>query len=391
MTFNNRELSHEIKEMAKKYPIVTVIGPRQSGKTTLVRQLFSHKPYLSLENPDDRMFASQDPKAFLARYPEGAVFDEVQRVPEILSYIQTIVDERKMKGMFILTGSHQLDLQNAVNQSLAGRTAMLKLLPYSISELPIAHKFDLDDHLFHGMYPRIFADQIMPSKFYRDYVQTYIERDVRQIINIKDLGLFRKFLKLCAGRIGQVFNSSNLSNELGVSSHTVKSWLSVIEASFIVFQLPPYFENFGKRVIKGSKLYFYDVGLASYLLDVNDVRQISRDPLRGNLVENLVVSEIFKKDLNKGIEPNYYFFRESNGNEVDLIYKVGNQLIPIEIKSSQTFHKSFLKGIKYFVNLVGEDRSKESILIYSGEQEQNIGDCQIINYKNIVNILKNID
>ncbi|MDF1653966.1 MAG: ATP-binding protein [Coxiellaceae bacterium] len=386
-----RALEPELIEMSGFYPVVTVIGPRQSGKTTLVRALFKDKPYVSLENPDEREFATTDPRNFLAKYPDGAILDEIQQVPSLLSYIQGIVDEKKSKGMFILTGSHQLALHQSISQSLAGRTSVLRLLPLSITELNQAVQFELlDQYIYQGMYPRVYSDQIDPTKYYRDYVQTYIERDVRQLINVKDLSLFQKFIKLCAGRIGQLFNASNISNELGVSYHTIQQWLSILEASFVTFRLEPYFENLGKRITKSAKLYFTDVGLASYLLDIRDQSQVSRDPLRGGLAENFMVMEFIKNALNIGQEPACYFYRDSNNNEVDLVYKKANQLIPIGIKSSMTFHRDFMKGLNYFYHVAGEERVKEGYLVYAGEQEQQVGLFNVVNYKNIEKIVADI-
>ena len=383
MNFLKREIASELLEMSKAYPVVTLLGPRQSGKTTLCKTLFPAKPYITLEDMDERSFAESDPKGFLARFSDGAIFDEIQRVPKLLSFIQGVVDSVDKKGFFILTGSHQLALHESVSQSLAGRTAILKLLPFDINEVAsITQQFTLDEYIYHGMYPRIYKDNLPPTKFYRDYVQTYLERDVRQMVNVKDLALFQQFLKLCAGRTGQVFNSHNLSNELGISYHTVSNWLSILEASFVIFRLQPYFENFGKRIIKSPKIYFTDVGLATYLLDITTVEQISRDPLRGSLVENLVISDFIKNRLNKGFEPNFYFYRDSNQNEVDLIFKNGNNLIPIEIKASQTFHPQFLKGLEYFKALTKE-RCKKGILIYGGEQEQRLNDFFVYNFRHV--------
>jgi predicted AAA+ superfamily ATPase len=383
-----RDMANEAQEMAKVYPVVTLIGPRQSGKTTLIKELFPDKPYVSLEDLDEKNLAENDPRGFLARFPDGAILDEIQRVPALLSFLQGVVDRAEKKGLFILTGSHQLALHESISQSLAGRTAILKLLPFDINEVTaITKTFSLDDYIYHGMYPRIYKDNINPTKFYRDYVQTYIERDVRQMIQIKDLTLFQKFLKLCAGRIGQVFNSHGLSNELGVAYHTVSNWLSILEASFIIFRLQPYFENFGKRMIKAPKIYFTDVGLASYLLDITSVQQIARDPLRGSLVENFIISECLKRRLNKGFEPSFYYYRDSNHNEVDLIFKSGQYLIPIEIKAAQTFHIQFLKGLEYFKKLAG-DRCLHGYLVYAGEQEQRVNDFYIYNFKHLDEILK---
>jgi len=377
-----RELATELQEMMRYYPIVTVIGPRQSGKTTLVKTLYPERPYVSMENPDERRLAEADPRAFLARFPDGVIIDEVQRYPDLLSYIQGVVDELNQNGLFILTGSHQLALHEAVSQSLAGRTAILKLLPLSQSELSQSGvDYSLDDYFFQGMYPRLYQNAIPPDKFYRDYMLTYLERDVRQMIQIKDLSLFQQFLHLCAGYVGQLVNHDALSNALGISASTVKSWLSILEASFIIFRLKPYYENFGKRIIKSSKLYFYDVGLASYLLDFRDKKELAFTPMRGSLMENFVILDILKNHLNRGVEPSMYFYRDNSQHEVDLILKSGSMLIPVEIKSSQTFHPSFLKGLTYFQNLVKE-RCNKGYLIYAGEYTQRVGSVELIQYKN---------
>ncbi len=390
MDFITREILSEITNMANCYPVVTIVGPRQSGKTTVVKQLFPNKPYITLEDLDERELADNDPRGFLARFPKGAILDEIQRKPELLSYIQGIVDSKNINGMFILTGSHQLSLRDMVSQSLAGRTAILKLLPLTMAELSESNvSLSLEECLLTGMYPRIFKSQINPTKYYRDYIQTYVERDVRNIINIKDLKLFQNFLKLCASRIGQVFNAHNLSNELGVSHNTIKNWLSVLEASFLVFTLAPYYENFGKRVIKSPKLYFTDVGLASYLLDIHSIEQVSRDPLKGSLVENLVILEFVKTALNRGIDLSCYYYRDSNNKEVDLLIKDGANFHAIEIKSSKTFHSDFLKGLTYFKNIV-KDRYIGGYLIYAGEQQQVIGDNQVVNFYNINKICDQI-
>ncbi len=377
-----RTLEKELQDMAHAYPVVTVIGPRQSGKTTLCRQTFPDKPYTSLEDPDERQFAESDPRGFLARFPEGAILDEIQRLPLLLSYIQGIVDRSTKKGIYILTGSHQLALHESISQSLAGRTALLKLLPLSIEELGQVSFSSLNHYVLNGMYPRIYHDKINPSKFYRDYVQTYVERDVRQMIHIRDLSLFQAFLKLCAGRVGQLFNSHSLGNELGISYHTVQNWISILESSFLVFRLRPYFENFGKRVLKSPKLYFTDTGLAAWLLDIHSVAQLERDPLRGSLCENFIVAEFLKNRLNRGIEPSFYFYRDSNQREVDLIYKTGNKLFPVEIKASQTFNRCFLDSLQYFKQLTA-DRCPGGALMYAGEQEQQTGDVRVFNFHHV--------
>lgn len=383
-----RCLTSELLEMARNYPVVSVLGPRQSGKTTLVRHCFPQKIYVNLEALDLQEMAKIDPRGFLDQYPDGAILDEIQRVPSLLSYIQLIVDENPQKGMFLLTGSHQLELHQAITQSLAGRTALLTLLPMSLSELNSAGiDLDLDSSLLSGGYPRIYKDDLNPTKAYRNYFQTYVERDLRQLLHVKDLSQFQRFIKICAGRIGQLLNLEGLGNEVGVSSNTVKEWFSILEASFILFRLQPYFENFGKRIVKSPKIYFYDVGLAAYLLGIETGEQMSRDPLRGNLFENLVILELLKTRLNQGMDPQLYFFRDSHGHEVDVIYQSGNSLVPIEIKSSKTFHKDYLKNISFFQKVVG-DRYKEGILIYSGEQEHTIQSCKLLNYRHATNALK---
>ena len=375
-----RKILTELEQLSKSYPVITVIGPRHSGKTTLVRNAFPHKPYVNLEAPDIRILVEHDPRSFLERHPNGAILDEIQRVPELLSYIQVVVDESDQKGLFILIGSHQLELHQAISQSLAGRTAHLTLLPMSLQELHDAEiACDLDQLLLKGGYPRIYKDNLDPTKAYRNYFQTYVERDLRQLINVKDLTQFERFVRICAGRIGQLINLEEIGGEIGVSSHTVKEWISILEASFIIFRLQPYFENFGKRIIKSPKLFFVDVGLAAYLLGIENATQMHRDPLRGHLVENLIMVELMKWRFNHGMDHQLYFYRDIQKNEVDAIFKNGNQLIPIEIKSSKTFHPDFLKQIQFCQNLVGT-RAPKGYLIYAGEQEQSIGSIELLNF-----------
>ncbi|MBF8262817.1 MAG: hypothetical protein HW387_482 [Parachlamydiales bacterium] len=383
-----RELEPELKELAKGYPIVTIIGPRQSGKTTLAQHAFPEKKYVNLEFPDIRAMALQDPRGFLEQFPDGAILDEIQRVPELLSYIQPLVDAKEQKGMFILTGSHQLELQQAISQSLAGRAALLTLLPLTLTELQAAG-FDLsvDEWMFRGGYPRIYNDQLDPTKAYRSYFQTYVERDLRQLIQVKDLLQFERFVHILAGRVGQILNMEDIGSEVGISSHTVKHWISIMEASFIVFRLPPYFENFGKRVIKSPKLYFNDVGLATYLLGIQNEVQLSRDPLRGNLFENAILLELKKHQLNLGLDPSLFYYRDVQQNEIDLIYKKGHDLIPIEIKSSKTFHPEFTKKLQYFQSLAKE-RAPVAFLIYAGDAEQRIRTTRVLNFRHAAEALK---
>jgi uncharacterized protein len=375
-----RQMSKELKSASKKYPVVTVTGPRQTGKTTLVKDVFPDKPYANLEALGTRELADADPIGFLDRYPDGAVLDEIQRCPQLLSEIQVRVDNAQTNGMFILTGSHQIGLRNAIAQSLAGRTAILHLLPMSMEELnDEGIQYSLDEILLQGCFPRVYKEEMNPSKMYNNYVQTYLERDLRQMIEVKNLHLFHRFLKLCVGRIGQLFNKESLAGEVGVSAKTIGHWLSILEASYLVFLLPPYFENFGKRVIKSPKLYFCDVGLAAFLLGIETVSQMERDPLRGNLVENLVILELIKGRWNRGLEHHLYFYRDSQQNEVDVLYQRGHELVPIEIKAAKTFNRSFLKGLSSFKILAGE-RCQDPVMIYSGSGEQTVHDVQLLHF-----------
>jgi len=384
----HRKMEKILQSTFKHYPIVTIVGARQTGKSTLAKHTFPQKPYVNLEAPDIQTFAKKDPRGFLSQYPDGAILDEIQNTPELLSYIQVMVDEKGCNELFVLTGSNQLALHKSISQSLAGRTAIFELLPLSIDELAkVDIDLDVDQYLFQGFFPRIYKEGLDPTQVYRDYVKTYVERDVRNLINIKDLAQFQKFLRLCAARIGQILNINNLCNEIGISNPTAKSWLSILEASYLIIKLQPYYENFGKRSIKSSKIYFTDVGLAAYLLDIHNIDQIKRDPLRGQLVENLMVTELFKHRLNRNIPTNFYFYRDSNMNEVDIIFKEGSQLVPIEIKSSQTFHAEFLKGLKYFEK-IAKNVAPEGYLIYTGSHEQKIGNFSVLNYKNFGKIFR---
>ena len=384
-----RTMTRELIESSREYPIVTVLGPRQSGKTTLVQHTFPDKPYFLLETPDVRLAAETDPKGFLSQLPEGAILDEIQRVPVLLSYIQGIVDSNQKQGMFILTGSHQPDLQHAINQSLAGRTAILTLLPLSLVELQQLRDNDrnssLDADVFElivkGSFPRLHQFQLKPERFYNGYLQTYVERDVRAIINISDLARFQTFMVLLAGRIGQLINYSALANDVGVSSTTIKSWISVLKASYVIFELPPYFENIRKRVVKSAKIYFTDTGLAAFLLGIHSSQQASRDPLRGNLYENFIILEIRKQLLNQGKRPQLYFYRDSNGNEVDLLMRTAAGMLPVEIKSSATFTSSFLKGIEYFRE-VSPDTTQHGYVFYNGDEDFLVRNIYVKNFLN---------
>jgi len=377
-----RRISPLLVKLFQDYPILTLTGPRQSGKTTLVKALFKGLPYVNLEAPDIRAYAQEDGRGFIEQYrASGAVFDEVQRVPQLLSYVQVIVDENDRNGQFVLTGSHQMELHSAITQSLAGRTTLQRLLPLSLQELADAQiSLSADEAIFKGGLPRIFAQDLDATRTYRDYLQTYVERDVRALSNVKDLALFEKFLGLCAGRIGQLLNASSLATEVGVSAPTIQHWISVLEASFIIFRVQPYHENFGKRLVKAPKLYFTDTGLACFLLKLRRQEEVARDPLRGQLFENLVMLEILKAQYAQGHDANLSFFRDAHGNEVDLLIQRGRQLQPIEIKSSQTFNPNFLKGIRHFEKLCEPGRCQQPAVVYAGTVESRVHGTQVCSF-----------
>jgi len=368
--------------MSKDYPVVTITGPRQSGKTTLAKHLFNKLPYHSFENPDTRLLAETDPRAFLNQFDKGAVLDEIQHVPQLLSYLQQIVDEHRNERLFILTGSNQFSLLDNISQSLAGRTAILKLLPLSFTEIPDIKKLSTDEIMYRGFYPAIHAYHLNPTKTYRNYYETYLERDMRQLIHVRELSLFQKFIRICAGRIGNLFNASAIADETGVSVKTIQSWVSILEASYVIKRLQPYHENINKRLIKSPKLYFYDVGLAVYLLGIEDPIQLERDPLRGAIFENMMIMELIKRRFNQGLDPNLYFYRDSHHFEIDAIQKKGNELIPYEIKSAQTFHPGFLKGLNRFKKLFRE-RVTDMYLIYDGEMQSIIQDVHLLNFRSL--------
>ncbi|WP_217629991.1 ATP-binding protein [Thiothrix caldifontis] len=380
MPMIKRDIAPELLESSREYPVVTLFGPRQSGKTVLAQQCFPDKPYFLLEDPDTRLAAETDPRGFLSQMPNGAILDEIQRLPILLSYLQGIVDKAQQPGMFILTGSHQPDLHTAVSQSLAGRTALLTLLPLTLEEIrQVQPELDVFELIYQGAFPRLQSQQLQPNRFFNGYLQTYVERDVRAILNIKDLSRFQQFLVLLAGRVGQVVNYTGLGNDVGVSSTTIQHWVSVLKASYILFELPPFFANIRrKRVIKSPKLYFTDTGLVAFLLGIQSAEQVVRDPLRGNLYENLMILEILKAHLNRGLRPDLYFYRDSQGNEVDLLIRQRQGLLPVEIKSSATFSPAFLKGIDTF-RAVSPDCLPNGVVLYNGEQTHQIGQTRVFN------------
>ena len=382
-----RTIQTQLKKLASMYPVVTITGPRQSGKTTLAKMTFPNYRYVSLENFDVRQMADMDPRGFLKNYAAPVIFDEIQRVPALLSYIQTMVDENKSSGQYILTGSHQPQLGQGVSQSLAGRTGILQLLPLSIAELASAGiVLARDEYMVQGFMPRLYDTPLDAKNLYRDYFSTYVEKDVRMMLNIKNLGAFETFVKLLAGRVGQLVNLSSLANDAGISIPTLKEWLSVLEASFIVFQLPCYFENFGKRLVKSKKLYFTEVGLASWMLGIETPEQASRDPLFGGLFENLVIVEALKSRFNAGERPDLYFLRDSQGLEADLLFqKSHNELIPIEIKGGMTWNKDFCRNLLKLRKL--SDKFTSGYVIYAGDLTPEIEGIKFLNFKDTASAL----
>ncbi len=359
-----REAESELINLARQFKAVAVVGPRQSGKTTLTRYVFSDKPYVNLENPDIRKFAREDPRGFLSQYGAGAVIDEVQRVPELFSYLQQILDDDNIRGKFILTGSNNFLLQENISQSLAGRIAYLYLLPFTVSELSEVESKDLNKTMFRGFYPPLYDQPAEPEKWYPNYIRTYIERDVRQIKNLNDLNAFERFLRLCAGRTGQLLNMNSLAIETGVDNKTISSWIGILESSFIIFRLQPHHSNFNKRIVKMPKIYFYDTGLACALLGIQNPEQLNYHPLSGSLFENYVIGELIKYRYNRAKNNNLYFWRDNTGHEIDVIADNVEKLYPVEIKSGQTITDKFFEGLLWWFKVSGE---KTGAVVYSGE------------------------
>ena len=364
----HRDATDTLKRLAQGFPIIALTGPRQSGKTTLAKAVFAEKPYISLENPDEREFADRDPRRFLARFPDGAILDEVQRCPALLSWLQGLVDERGRMGDFILTGSAQFDLISGVTQSLAGRVGRVELLPLTAREIAGAEKLSvrLDDVLFQGAYPALFDRQLAAGDWFPNYVATYLERDVRQMIAVRDLTQFQHFVRMCASRSGQLLNLAALGVDCGISAVTAREWLSVLEASYLVMRLPPYHRNFGKRLVKTPKLYFLDVGLLVWLLGIRDAESIETHAARGALFETWVVSEFIKQRYNAGQAADLYFWRDNTGHEVDLLYETPQGLQAIEIKSGSTFASDWLAPAKKWQSFAGTEALPPT-LVYGGD------------------------
>ena len=368
----NRLIESKLKELITKFPIVTLTGPRQSGKTTICKETFKNYEYLTLESLDHRQEAIEDPRGFLNKFKEGVILDEIQRTPDLTSYIQEYVDsDTNKKRKYILTGSQQFEVTNSINQSLAGRTALLRLLPFSYEEIYSEVKGipSIAKLIYTGFYPRIHDQQINPTDALSAYVSTYIERDVRSISNIKNMNSFERFLGLCAANVGCLLDYTRLSNDVGVDQETIKSWISVLEASYICFTLKPHLTNYRKRLTKSPKLYFYDVGLASYLIGIREESQLENHPLRGNLFENYVVADLLKSFWHRGDYRNLFFFRDSSGNEVDILFEQGAKVSLIEVKSGKTLSKEQFKGLEFYKKMkLGSVLN--SYLVYGGENTE---------------------
>ena len=378
-----RVLTKKLIEISNYYSVLTITGPRQSGKTTLIKSVFKDLPYISLENPDSKKRAEDDPKGFLNNYPKGVILDEVQNVPELFSYIQGIVDDNQ-HIKFILSGSQNFLLLDKINQTLAGRTAVLKLLPLSVNELKNTKYWSNNVYtlIYNGMYPRIYDRQIPANVFYANYIQTYIERDVRSIKNIGNLTNFSRFVSLCAGRIGQILNLDAIASDVGIATNTAKEWISILEASYIIHLLKPHHKNFNKRLVKRPKLYFYDTGLACNLLQINDEKQLDIHFAKGNLFENFIINNLLKSRFNTANTSNLYFWRDKHGKEIDCIIEKANSLIPVEIKSSSTYQKEHFKNMNYW-NKLAENSNENSYLVYAGNEDDTLPYGNLISWKNL--------
>ncbi len=376
-----------ITRLAKGFPVIAITGPRQSGKTTLARSAFPDKPYLTLEDPDTRMLAESDPRGLLAAYPDGLILDEAQRSPQIFSYLQSFVDEHLVPGKYVLTGSQQFGLMSGITQSLAGRVGMIQLLPFAMDELNSADQLPdvLNRLMFYGMYPPLYDRDLAPADWFPAYVNTYVERDVRQLINIRDLSAFQRFIRMCAARTGQLLNLSSLASDCGITHNTAAAWISVLEASYIIFLLRPHFSNFNKRMVKTPKLYFIDTGLAAWLLGIREQEQLAFHAQRGALFENLVVTEFLKGRFNKGQQADLYFWRDSKGLEVDLVLDDGSSLKPVEIKSGQTVVPDFMISIRKWCEISGAP-NRPAWLVYGGAKGHANGNIAIVPWSELATL-----
>lgn len=379
-----RILSNAITFSAKKMPVIAVTGPRQSGKSTLIRHLFPNHSYQNLEDIELRKFAISDPKGFLYNAGKFVIIDEIQYVPDLLSYIQVNTDIQKTAGQYIISGSQNLLLMDSISQSLAGRASIFNLLPFSLAELAGTSYVlpNYEDYILKGFYPRIYDLDLNPTQWLQDYIQTYVERDVRQILNVGDLGVFRQFLEICAGRIGQLINLTDIGNMIGVSYQTINRWLSVLESSFIIYTLRPYHQNYNKRIVKSPKLYFYDTGLACALLNLRHTDDLNRHFSKGALFENLIITEILKNQINHNMSPKNYFWNVSGSHEIDLLVDSGGKILPIEIKSSRTISNHFFDSLKYFQEL-STVPSSNNFLVYGGDEVQVRSIANVLSWKNL--------
>jgi len=380
----HRIISDKVTEAAQKLPVIAVTGPRQSGKSTLVRHIFPNYPYANLEDIQQRQFATEDPRGFLQNLGDKAIIDEIQHVPDLLSYIQVIVDQDKTPGKYVISGSQNLLLMESVSQSLAGRVAIFNLLPFSLEEIKdtsyALHQYE--DYVFKGFYPRLYDQDLDPVKWLRDYIQTYVERDLHQIVNVADLGTFRQFLEICAGRIGQMVNFSEIGSQIGVSYHTIHRWMNVLETSFIAYLLRPYHKNYNKRIVKTPKLYFYDTGLACALLNLQHVDDINRHFGKGALFENFIINEILKNHLHRGIQSRLYFWQATGRHEIDLLIDQGTHTVTVEIKSGRTINSDFFNSLSYFQRLSGS-LPQNSFLVYGGEEVQHRSIARVLGWRHL--------
>lgn len=386
-----RQLTKELLDASSRFPVVALLGPRQSGKTTLVRTVFNKHHYVSLEDIDNRIIAQTDPRRFLQDFPSesGIILDEIQHAPELLSYIQTIVDSERKKGYFILTGSQNILVNQAVTQTLAGRIAILTLFPLSLYELKEASLLPskIEDIVFQGSYPIVYSEDVSIAKTYANYIRSYVERDVREIKNITNLNLFRRFLQLCAGRTGQILNISSLASDLGVDHKTISSWISVLEASYVIFLLYPYHKNFGRRLIKSPKLYFSDTGIACSLLNIKTSKELIHHHMRGNLIETFIISDLLKQYYNLDQQPSLYFWRDSSGNEIDCIIEEAEYTIPIEIKASKTISPEFFKQFDYWKNIASKP-SQQGLVIYGGSQNRSGPNAKVLSWESCGDLIQ---
>ncbi len=381
----SRDLEEKIKKSARSYPVIAITGPRQSGKTTLVREIFGGEyKYVNLEDIDMREYAKSDPRAFLEEYQNGVIIDEAQHAPNLFSYIQVIVDETDKPGQFILTGSQNFLLHEKISQSLAGRVAIFYLLPLSLKEIKrTKHQPSaVEEVMFKGLYPRIYKKKLDPSEWYANYLRTYIERDVRLMKNIHDLGTFQIFLKMCASRTGQLLDLTSIGNDCGISHNTVRAWINILEVSYIIFLLRPHYKNFNKRLVKSPKLYFYDPGLLCYLLNIEAPEQLKTHYLRGGIFESFAISDIVKNQMNQNKNPSVYFWRDQYGHEIDCIIENGRGLLPIEIKSAKTINSNFFNGLNYW-NELSKGNPETTFLIYAGNTNQKRSLARVISWKDI--------